>query len=98
MKRNNQCQILPLGWGSPGSMHRSGGCEAGEHRCRKGWGSSGWKHTESEPEVCPGRQRGQQCPGMHQSQHCWPVTDCLAVLCTGATSPTALGAVLHATT
>lgn len=30
--------------------------------------------------VCPGSQKGQRCPGVHQSQHRWPVKggDCPA--------------------
>lgn len=98
MKRNNQCQILPLGWGSLGFMHRLGECGAGQQHYRKGSGGSGWQHTESEPEVCPGSQRGQPYSGVHQAQRCWQVIDSFALLCIGATSLRALGAVLHSTT
>lgn len=44
-----------------------------------------WQQIESEPAACPGSQRGQPSPGLHQPQHC--LLDkgraCPTLLCTG---------------
>lgn len=71
---------------------QAGGQEAGKQPHRKRSGSLGWWQVACESTVCPGGQKGQPCPGMHQVQHHKPVEGggCEYPHCTGAALPCAV--------
>lgn len=47
---------------------QAGNALAVEQLCWKGHWGFGRQQAEHEPAVCPGRQKGQQDPGLYQQQ------------------------------
>lgn len=72
------------GKGQPWLSVQIGGQEAGEQPHRKGPGGFGQQQVEYKSTVCPGSQKHQLGPGVHQAWCHLPVKgdDCPALLCT----------------
>lgn len=77
-------------------IHTDKGLEAAEQPWREGSGGSGCLQVEHQPAVCPGSQKGQSYPGVHQAQHCQQAREVLSP-CSALCSTPALGVVLGTT-
>lgn len=67
-----RCRILYLEWGNPGCT-----CKLRIRRLESSCEErllGFWVNRKSNlSQQCPGRQKGQPSPGVHQAQHCWTV-------------------------
>lgn len=96
MKFNkSKYQILHLGQGNPGYMYNLGNEKLKNSPAER---DLGWWQVEYKSAVCPGSQKSQPCPGVHQAQHSWLVkgSDCSGLRCTRVIPPRVQGAVLGA--